>query len=504
MLARVHSITTVGLQPLSIEVEVDAGVGEPRVYIVGLPNKAVQESQQRVMTALQNCGIRFPAKRLIINLAPADIPKEGPNFDLPIAMGILHAIGTIEIPPKTKIAFLGELSLDGGIRKVKGVLPAVLHARKKKLDYIVIPYENRKEVEIISGITIHPIKNIMEVIEHFMTKTKLPVLEIQSFTNEDHTEHLLQMDDIHGQETAKRALIIASAGGHNVLLNGSPGSGKSMLAKAMVSILPPLTEHEAIEVTNIYSVTGLTATGLIRKRPFRSPHHTTSQVGLIGGGSKLKPGEISLAHRGILFLDEFPEFSSASLESLRQPLEDHVVQISRASGSVKYPAQFTLIAAANPCPCGQKLSKTKQCICSQFQIEKYQKKLSGPILDRIDLHIHVQEVEVSKLAQFQSATKNTTQDIRELVLKARERQRIRFENTNYTVNSELSSQSIKKFCTLHPDAHALLTQAAQKLGLSARSYFKMIKVAQTIADIEGAKEIGVPHIAEALQYRPVA
>ena len=502
MLAKVYSATAIGLQTITIEVEVNVGKGKPIISIVGLPNKAVQESDQRVKTALRNLGIRFPAVRITINLAPADILKEGAIFDLPMAVGILHALGEISLPKNHTMMFIGELALDGRIRPVKGVLPFVLHARKQKAVGIVIPEENKKEVEIISGVKIHPISSLRQLIDHYLGISPMPVLETKQFSEEMVSQFDIDFADVHGQETAKRALEIAAAGGHNVLMNGSPGSGKSMMAKAMVSILPPLTEREAIEVTKIYSVSGLTQTGLVAVRPFRSPHHTTSQVGLIGGGTKLKPGEISLAHRGILFLDEFPEFSHQALESLRQPLEDHLVQISRASGSISYPAQFMLVAAANPCPCGHRLSKNKQCHCGQFQIDRYEKKLSGPILDRIDLHVIVQEVEVEKLAKANSVTQEKSETIRRRVIEARKIQNLRYKSSKFLMNCELSSQAVKKYCQMTKDAEVLLHQAIKKYGLSARSYFKVIKVAQTIADLAQQKQIEVNHIAESLQYRP--
>ncbi len=501
MHAKVLSVTAVGLQTLTIEVEVNAGRGKPGIGIVGLPSKAVQESQDRVKTALQNCGIHFPAKKITINLAPADISKEGPSFDLPIALGILESFDIFQIPNPDSIAFVGELSLLGELRKTKGVLPYVLHAREKGFKSIVIPYQNAEEVNIISGITIIPVKHIAELIAHFQNSEPLTILSPQPFQQSFSDQPIIDFAHVHGQYQAKRALEIAAAGGHNILMNGSPGSGKSMLAQALNSILPAMTETEVVEVTTIYSVAGLADQGLIRSRPFRSPHHTISQVGLIGGGSKLRPGEISLAHRGILFLDEFPEFSHSAIEALRQPLEDHVVNISRASGSVRYPSNFTLVAAANPCPCGYALSKKRTCNCSQLQLERYEKKLSGPILDRIDLHVRVQEVEVKDLAQQDDTQRENSKSIQERVNSARQIQLKRYQELTYLTNSELSSQIVKTHCVMTEDAKNTLQQAVEKLHLSARSYFKMVKVAQTIADLANHDRIELEHVAEALQYR---
>lgn len=504
MLAKITSAAIMGLEAVAIDVEVDvASRGLPSLSIVGLPDKAVEEAKDRVRSALHNSGIDFPARRITINLAPADIPKEGPFYDLPIALGILLASGEFIVDISDSI-FIGELSLDGSVRHSHGILPLAIMAKKKGIKNVYIPESNSLEASIIKNITIFPVSSIKQLINHLTGINPITPAPYTSFNKiSNYTQLEFDMNDIHGQEQAKRALEIAATGGHNVLMNGSPGSGKTMLARTFPTILPTLTENEALEVTNIYSITGNLNRGqsLITVRPFRSPHHTTSRNGLIGGGTRPKPGEISLAHRGVLFLDEFPEFPRHVLESIRQPLEDGFIQISRAAGTVRYPSRFTLISASNPCPCGYYLSKKKTCTCLPGQISRYQKKISGPILDRIDLHIQIPEVEVKKLTSNNlNAEKSST--IQKRVEKARNTQNKRFNKLKIVCNAEMNTKQTKSFCPLDKKTASLLTLATAQLGLTARSYFKMIKVSRTIADLEGTKNIHPHHIAEALQYRP--
>ncbi|MBI4028754.1 MAG: YifB family Mg chelatase-like AAA ATPase [Candidatus Blackburnbacteria bacterium] len=505
MLAKIFSGTTVGLNGVLVDVEVDIpSQGLPAFTIVGLGDKAVDEAKERVRAAIKNSGADLPPKRITVNLAPADLHKEGPAFDLPMAVGILLASEQLTKVDISESLFIGELSLDGSLRHTSGVLPTALLAREKSLKSVFLPKSNAQEAAIIRGIKVYPVENLLELFRH-LSGTELiesiPATKFSSLAGTGTAE--FDFSEVQGQESAKRALEIAAAGGHNVLMKGIPGSGKTMLARAFPGILPELTEEEALEVTKIYSITGNLSEGqsVVRTRPFRSPHHTISRNGLIGGGTKPMPGEISLAHRGALFLDEFAEFPRHVLEALRQPLEDGVVTISRAAGSVSYPAEFALIAAVNPCPCGYYGSDVKQCKCLPGAISRYQKRISGPILDRIDLHIEVPQVKAEKL--IAAGTKaESSKIIQKRVQNARNIQLERFKGLKTKNNAEMSTKLAREYCKLTLDEEKLMRQAISSLGLSARSYYKVLKVARTIADLEQEKDIGQKHLSEALQFRP--
>lgn len=507
MVARVVTATTIGLNAYKLDVEVDFVNSLPNVSIVGLPDTAVNEAKERVRSAIKNSGFTFPSLRVIVNLAPADIRKEGTNFDLPIAVAILAQGGFIEENRLNNIAFLGELSLDGTLRGVNGVLPLVSGLNEIGVQSVIVPMVNAKEAALVDGIEVLGAECLADVVNHFSENSdaKLPQIkvDVSKYLNDSvQNDYIYDFKDVKGQQKAKRAMEIAAAGGHNMLMMGSPGSGKTLMAKCFASILPPLELREALELTKIYSISGLLPSNepLITQRPYRAVHHSASSVGIIGGGSNPKPGEITLAHRGVLFLDEMVEFPRNVLETLRQPIEDGEVIISRAQTSIKYPADFMLLGAMNPCPCGFLGDSQKQCSCSEFQIQRYRSRLSGPLLDRIDLQIEVPRLSPEELLNMKKDSEPSS-EIRKRVVKARQIQAQRYKNTNILTNSELNSNLVKKFCQIDENSKNMLKSAIIKFNLSGRSYDRILKLARTIADLDGVNDIAQSHIAQALQYR---
>lgn len=503
MISFLHSTAICGIEACLIDVEIDISSGLPVFSIVGLPDTSVKEAKDRVISAIKNSRFNFPAKKITVNLAPADIKKEGSAFDLPIALGILACNKIIEKESLKNICVVGELSLDGTLRPVKGILPMVLSLNKFGIKKIIVPEKNKNEACIAEGIDIFPFKNLTEVVKFLNNELKAePFKKADIVNNENQTVISADFSDIKGQFFAKRAAEVACAGGHNMIMVGPPGSGKTMIAKRIPTILPEMSFEEAVETTKIWSVSGLVKAGegLIKNRPFRSPHHTTSSVALIGGGSYPKPGEVSLAHNGVLFLDELTEFKRDVLEVLRQPLEDKTVTVSRAKNTLTFPAYFMLVASMNPCPCGN-YGSDKECSCTSYQIKKYRSKISGPLMDRIDIQVEVPSLKIEEITATNDIVYETSEQIKERVTKARKVQYERFKNKNIYCNAQMGPKEIKKYCILEHKADLTLKNAIEKLGFSARAYDRILKVARTVADLSYSEIILSNHIAEAIKYR---
>lgn len=502
MSTKIYSATVIGMDAEPIEVEGTSTYGMSNFFIVGLPDTEVKEARERVRAAIKRSNLPFPRGRVIVNLAPARVKKHGTHFDVPIALALLASLGELDIPHSDKTLFLGELGLDGSVRPVTGVLVAALGAKAKGFQQIFVPTDNAAEAALVQDLEVFPVDKLSQLVDHLSGEITIEPAPQTKLRPTRMSKHDHDMKHVRGQEFVKRALEIAAAGAHNVLMSGTPGSGKTLLAKTLPSVLPALTTSEALEVSKIFSIAGLleSTKTLVRARPFRNPHHSASSVSIVGGGSWPRPGEISLAHRGVLFMDEFPEFPRHVLETLRQPLEDGTITVARAAGTFNFPAQFMLVAAMNPCPCGYATDPDKQCTCSLRRLQTYRRRISGPLLDRIDIWIEVPKVETNKLLKASEA--ESSEKIRQRVQAARDQQLARFQALDIVTNNEMTIKQIEQFCPLDQKGQELIRQAINLKHLSARAYTRVLKIARTIADLERTKQISSQHLSEALNYRP--